>query len=110
MAYKNREDQRAYAREHYKRHKALYKARARTHTDRVRKEIAKLLKSRADVPCVDCDVRYPHYVMDFDHVRGEKAGNIADYSTHGWSLKTAQAEVDKCDVVCANCHRERTWG
>jgi hypothetical protein len=41
--------------------------------------------------------------MDFDHVRGEKLGNISRMS-----LKQALAELWKCELVCATCHRERT--
>jgi hypothetical protein len=63
------------------------------------------LKSLKDRPCADCGVRYPFYVMDFDH-RGDKSFNIG--AGRGRSLASLQAEVGKCDVVCANCHRERT--
>lgn len=58
-------------------------------------------------PCMDCGVEYPSYVMDFDHVRGEKAFQIGG-SLH-LSLARLIAEVEKCDVVCSNCHRIRTF-
>jgi len=61
-------------------------------------------------PCVDCDVEYPWYVMQFDHVpeRGDKSFGLG-YGQHGThSLKIIDAEIAKCDVVCANCHAERT--
>jgi len=59
-----------------------------------------------DRPCADCGVKYPPYVMDFDHVRGTKTSNLnlARYHSRSW----IDREVAKCDVVCANCHRERT--
>lgn len=44
--------------------------------------------------------------MDFDHVRGEKAFSIAVRYVH--SLDKLFAEIEKCDIVCANCHRIRT--
>lgn len=47
--------------------------------------------------------------MDFDHVRGEKVftlGQVRQIRTY--SLVRIQEEIAKCDVVCANCHRERT--
>ena len=57
-------------------------------------------------PCVDCGKHYPPYVMDFDHVRGSKRKAISK-----WRGTTALLllEIGKCDLVCANCHRERTY-
>lgn len=71
---------------------------------RVKREMILAAKAK---PCADCKVRYPAFVMDFDHVRGEKRAAIG---THGrFGLKALAEEIAKCDVVCANCHRIRTW-
>jgi hypothetical protein len=67
-----------------------------------------LIKQLKDKPCKDCGVQYPPYVMDFDHVRGEKVKNVS--SMRSQSLEAIVLEADKCDVVCANCHRARTYG
>lgn len=66
-----------------------------------------LLDVLKDMPCADCGKRYPPYVMDFDHL-GEK--NFALSKVQGRSARTLTVEAAKCDVVCANCHRERTHG
>ena len=59
-------------------------------------------------PCMDCGKSFPPYVMDFDHRdRVEKKFNISIMILQGW--ERIQAEVEKCDVVCANCHRIRTY-
>ena len=58
-------------------------------------------------PCADCGKSYPSYVMDFDHGEGDKVGNVGSMK-HRVSLTRLQEEIDKCEVVCANCHRERT--
>ncbi len=61
------------------------------------------------VPCADCGIEYPSYVMDFDHRDPtEKLFNIA--TAWNRSREVTLTEMDKCDVVCANCHRERTHG
>jgi len=60
------------------------------------------LKSR---PCMDCGRSYEPCVMDFDHVRGQKEFELSAHV--GLAIQTLQAEADKCDVVCANCHRLR---
>ena len=60
------------------------------------------------VPCADCRGMFPPYVLDFDHVRGRKVGNIARLKMQT-TRSVLLAEIAKCDVVCANCHRIRTY-
>lgn len=57
-------------------------------------------------PCADCGVQYNPWVMDFDHL-GEKKFTIAN--GYHKNLETVKAEIAKCEVVCSNCHRERTY-
>lgn len=66
-----------------------------------------LINAAKAKPCADCGVEYPSYVMDFDHL-GEKEFNVARGRTSR-SFVAVQSEIEKCDVVCANCHRIRTW-
>ena len=59
-------------------------------------------------PCKDCGQSYPGYVMQFDHRPGEeKKDNVASLVRCGKVIETL-AEIEKCDLVCANCHFERT--
>lgn len=68
-----------------------------------------LILSAKDRPCMDCGVQYPPYVMDFDHRdKKEKKFNLAAGHTRA-GIELLLAEIAKCDVVCANCHRIRTW-
>lgn len=65
------------------------------------------------IPCMDCGKTYPPYVMDFDHVTGEKLFSVSRAMGSGASGKEASKqklldEIAKCELVCANCHRERT--
>jgi len=76
-----------------------------TNSRQRRREFIDKLK---DVPCVDCRVKYPSYVMDFDHVRGEKVMDISDMIGVAVSMEKLLDEIAKCEVVCSNCHRERT--
>jgi hypothetical protein len=47
--------------------------------------------------------------MEFDHRSGEgKVGAIADVKNSG-AFRKLIAELEKCDLVCANCHRIRTY-
>ncbi len=46
--------------------------------------------------------------MDFDHVRGRKLMNIGRAVGGNVSITKILAEIAKCEVVCAVCHRIRT--
>lgn len=45
--------------------------------------------------------------MQCDHLR-DKEFQIGDMVTKGLSEARLRAELAKCDIVCANCHAERT--
>jgi hypothetical protein len=93
----------AYHRRHKKRINAMVQARnKRVWADNVERLLAHLLAH----PCVDCGERDP-LVLEFDHQR-DKIKNIAQL-VRGWSWQTIEREIAKCDVVCANCHRRRTF-
>ncbi len=80
-------------------------ARIRTRNANIRKMRREVIRAAKDVPCTDCQVRYPHYVMDFDHLR-DKIYTIGEAL---WLNKELLLkEIEKCEVVCSNCHRERT--
>lgn len=64
------------------------------------------LKSK---PCADCGLSFPACCMDFDHRVGTiKEYNIGTMFAHHYGLPLIRAEVEKCDLVCSNCHRIRT--
>jgi hypothetical protein len=58
-------------------------------------------------PCVDCGEADP-IVLEFDHVRDTKVNGISDLVYRNANLAVIQAEIDKCEVRCANCHRRVT--
>ena len=41
------------------------------------------------------------------YIKGNKKFNIANSA--GYSLDEFIEELRKCEVVCSNCHRYRTW-
>ena len=60
-------------------------------------------------PCNDCGNCFDTCCMDFDHREGtEKRYNVASMFSHHYSRELIEAEILKCDLVCANCHRIRT--
>ena len=60
-------------------------------------------------PCCDCGGVFEVCCMDFDHRVGtDKTYNIGSMFAHHYSVDIITAELSKCDLVCANCHRIRT--
>ena len=108
MPYKNKADQAAASRRHYEQNKDVMIARAYQFKRKLIGEIRLyLVNLKEQTPCGDCGIQYPYYVMQFDHVRGVKLFNVATH--HFWSSKQVVLdEVAKCEIVCANCHAERT--
>ncbi len=98
----------SYVREHYQRTKGAYNARRYAlhlkYTERNRRIV---LDHLAEHPCVDCD-EADVIVLDFDHVRGSKYGAISRMIFGGTSVQKLRAEIEKCEVRCANCHRRKT--
>lgn len=79
---------------------------SRNNSKRTYNRVREVIEKAKDVPCTDCGEKYPHYVMDFDHRdRATKKINVG--ATR--SMKETLAEIEKCDIVCSNCHRIRTW-
>ena len=60
-------------------------------------------------PCVYCGGFFPAAAMDLDHRPGEKKlAAVSTLVSSTRSMRVVKAEVAKCDLVCANCHRVRT--
>jgi hypothetical protein len=85
---------------------AMYKTKwekDRAHGQRKRLMIQEFKK----VPCMDCGIQYPPYVMDFDH--RDPATKVLNISkVYHFGKQKLLDEIEKCDVVCSNCHRERS--
>jgi hypothetical protein len=71
-----------------------------------RKEMRRFIEKMKDKPCQDCGKKYPHYVMDFDHLKDKDFCISA--KLHSKGIIQIANEIKKCEVVCANCHRVRT--
>ncbi|AVT83635.1 hypothetical protein RPYSC3_47750 [Rhodopseudomonas palustris] len=63
---------------------------------------------KAGKPCKDCGRFFPTYCMDFDHK--DPKGKLIKVSRLAWGGREAMLrEIRKCDLVCAVCHRIRTF-
>ena len=106
------ECRREYLRKHYARNAGKYRTLAAVRNESRRAAIRRIIRKAKHQPCWDCGVSYPAYVMDFDHRdSSQKRFNIGRDALSGrCSEEALRAEIEKCEVVCANCHRMRTHG
>ena len=58
--------------------------------------------------CIDCGIAYRYWVMDFDHLIN-KSFNIGQFRSHTSDIAKIKEEMEKCEIVCSNCHRDRTY-
>lgn len=66
---------------------------------------SEIRKAKIGRPCMDCGGIFPPCAMDFDHVRGVKRFNVGLAK----NLRQLHEEIEKCELVCATCHRIRTF-
>lgn len=85
--------------------KLNYTTRRRKYRDNITKMIR---EHKEGIGCIDCGEKYPYFMLDLDHVTGSKSFNISQFRNHTIDPELIKAEIDKCEVVCANCHRMRT--
>ena len=98
-----------YSKKHYEANIEEYKAKSAESNRKIRKRNRDYIKNiKESNPCMDCGEFYPFYVMHFDHIY-DKNGSVSDLSRASSSLERIQKEIDNCELVCANCHAERTY-
>jgi 5-methylcytosine-specific restriction endonuclease McrA len=79
-------------------------ARNKRYKGDVQVRIVEYLRDRG---CADCGERDP-IVLEFDHLSGKKR-NVSELIAQSYSWNSIMREVANCEVVCANCHRRRTF-
>ena len=110
MPYADIERQRDWQRSRYQRVAVTERARSRSskasNAKIIKEWIALYLQGH---PCIDCG-EADLVVLEFDHRDpASKLRRLAEMRSGKWKFATVVAEVAKCDVRCANCHRRRTY-
>ncbi len=97
--------------------KAYFKNRYKNNEDR-RSAVKQWVKTRVaengkkvwdylkEHPC-GCGESDP-VALEFDHVRGKKKASVSFLVTHSATWETIKEEIEKCNILCANCHRKKT--
>lgn len=104
MPSKDLEKRRKHSRTHYDKHKQEYLERNKKRVKATEIEVNKL-KSE---PCTDCGLKYNPWQMDYDHITSDKKFDIARGVKNGLCLDSLLTEIAKCELVCSNCHKNRT--
>jgi hypothetical protein len=64
---------------------------------------------KKNLACMECGANHPA-VLDFHHTDpSQKIADIAKMVAQLLSKDTIKKEIDKCVVLCANCHRVQHW-
>ncbi len=94
----------------YPKNKEKHLSYVRRNKEGVRLFIEEYKKSRSCTDCGFSGKEFP-YVLDFDHLN---EGTAKEFTIGSWahsvlSIEAIEREIEKCELVCANCHRIRTF-
>jgi len=105
-----RKCKRAINRRSYEGNKKAHIAANRAAMDRRRVEVQEFVWNfLLSHPCADCGEGDP-IVLDFDHLYGKRkhTRGVSEMTRGCHTVETVAAEIEKCAVRCANCHRRKT--
>ena len=106
------EARRAYWKQWYERnkHREDYKAYDRATKKRIRKERrAWYLDLKKELKCEKCGID-DFRVLDFHHKNpSDKEMEVSLLALRAASKEKILKEIEKCSVICANCHRIEHW-
>jgi 5-methylcytosine-specific restriction endonuclease McrA len=109
MTEEERAKKAEYQKRWYEKNKARHIANVAKRKAEVKLRASEYLRGlKESTPCVDCGKQYPYYVMDFDHLR-DKEYQVSLMVGQGYDIPAIQKEIAKCEIVCSNCHRIRTF-
>lgn len=67
-----------------------------------------LVEYKEKLGCSKCNEKHPA-ALDFHHENDDKEFNVAEAWSKGYGKDKVLAEISKCIVLCANCHRKEHW-
>jgi hypothetical protein len=94
--------------EYYEKYKENHNSKVTLKRKQKKNQFEEYLKL-LDLKCIVCGENHPA-VLDFHHKNPlEKIDTIANLKWSGCGLETLKKEIDKCDVMCSNCHRKHHY-
>ena len=98
-----RECHKAYNAIHYQNHVETYKANAQSRRKKIQRWLRETKKSLA---CIRCGESHIACLVFHHKDPALKETEVARVAIRGWSIDRIKREIDKCDVLCENCHRK----
>lgn len=108
MPHKDLVVRKAYMKAHSAAHYQANKQERLDRNNMIRSAMRKFVNDLKSEPCMDCRQSFHTVCMDFDHrVPKDKVAEVG-VLINRMSWFNLFEELDKCDLVCSNCHRIRT--
>jgi hypothetical protein len=98
-----------YARGWYRRNSKKHGASVKKNKVKMRAENRAIVIAAKSRPCADCHRTFHWICMDFDHLPGSKKVGCVSKLAYVAFKSVVRIEIAKCEVVCSNCHRLRTF-
>ena len=105
MPFKDKDKQRASWRKYYYANKEKVAVQRRRQIQKAHDFVDRYKKKG----CEKCGIKH-EAVIDFHHKDpSKKKGNISIWSKQGYGIDTLRKEIEKCNILCSNCHRILHW-
>lgn len=102
MPYKDKEKRLECRRRWYDKNKESEKRHVTGRKNEIKKWFRNYKKS---LKCSNCGESHPA-TIDFHHKRNDKEHGISKMVSNGYSIDRIKKELEKCNILCANCHRK----
>ncbi len=97
---------RLYTKRHYKENKDYYIQKAKRNRESIRRWFKEY---KSDLGCEKCEEAHIS-CLEFHHEDPkEKEISVSTAVSRCWSIERIEKEVDKCTVLCSNCHKKLHW-
>lgn len=102
-----KEKQCLYQQKHYQSNKQYYKDKARLRHAKIQAWFKEYKEAQI---CVKCGESHPA-TLDFHHIdpKTKEFAISSAVKTRVLSISRLKQEIDKCEVLCSNCHRILHW-